>query len=246
MNDTVFPTTKEALSVYFSVAVPYVGTNSARFGISDERKDALIAYYGTPSTADTYLYFLAKWADSSTRTRIVITKLEDSEEKMKKMLTEIYNDIPATTWTADDRDILNRKTGLPKTHTIPITPIAEKCIAGLTAKGSGVIGVKCRSNEDDKRASKPEGADAVEAAYRNDPPLITEDENGNKIVSKDKVQLKSPDDGTTKVIVTKASFDLQFPIEDAGNNIQFYFRFINTKHPNLNGLWSGPYSISLS
>ncbi len=246
MNSQVFPTTIEGKATAFSIAVPHVEANSTRFGLSAPRVAALKDLYGDATTDDTYVFYFTLWKSPATRTPVVIAKLEHNEAKMIKMLSDIYNDIPASIWTDDDRKVLNRKTGMRKDPTKPTKPISEKCWASGTILGGGGVKIKCRSIQDSSRSSKPTGCDAVEVAYRKFPPVFEKNADGSITVSKVRVQLKSPDDGTTKAIFTKATFMLNFSVEDIGENLQFYVRWINTKHPELNGLWNGPNSVMLS
>jgi hypothetical protein len=246
MGEHVFPSTREGKASAFSIAVPHVDANSTRLGLSALRVTALKNLYGDATTVDTYVYYFTLWKSPATRTPVITLKLDHSEAAMMKMLSGIYNDIPASIWTDDDRKVLNRKTGMRKDPTKPTNPISEKCSALTKTLGGGAVKIKCRSNEDSNRGSKPIGCDAVEIAYRKYPPVIEKNADGSELAGKTRVQLKSPDDGTTKVIFTKATFVLKFSMEDTGNNLQFYVRWINTKHPELNGLWSGPYSEMIS
>ena len=85
-----------------------------------------------------------------------------------------------------------------------------------------------------------ETADAVELAYRIDLPYIPTDPTENETVSKIKNVLATAEDKTTKMIYTKATFIFEAGQENVGNVLQYFTRFINTKHPQINGPWTGP------
>ncbi len=126
------------------------------------------------------------------------------------------------------------------THSEPKDPITVDCYALTAMLGSGKVKYRCRTTTDGKRASKPKNADAVELAYRIDPPYVPADSASGDPVSKVKNPLASADDKTTKAIFSKASFIFEAGQINIGNVLQYYTRFINTKHPNLNGPWTGP------
>jgi hypothetical protein len=58
--------------------------------------------------------------------------------------------------------------------------------------------------------------------------------------------LSGPYDGSTKEIYTKAIFQKKFPDSEIGNLLQFFLRWINTKHPELKGPWSQVNGIVIS
>ncbi len=139
--------------------------------------------------------------------------------------------------TADDRALL--RIAEPSTKRIrPTAVIAESCIASLLVLGGGSMKLVCRHEHDNGRASKPTRADAVEIAYRIDRVLY--DSQTGEILPVHVID--GPDDGTTKMLSTKAIFRLRLGMEYAGCKLQLYARWINTKHPELAGLWTGPFS----
>ncbi len=113
--------------------------------------------------------------------------------------------------------------------------------------GGGALKISIRSAHDAKRASIPKGADAIELAWRDDPPTITPSPTAGEApqVSKAK-QMNSPDDGAKTFISTKAIFTMQFGVDHGGKTFQCFARYINTKRPDRNGLWTGPASENIS
>jgi hypothetical protein len=251
---TAFPATKEGLFSYLSGVVPYAETNKVRLLISVLNMTALTTLYGDSATPGTYLYYYALWSQpGSGRTKDVIDNLVSTEKSIKSLLLKIYNDIPASVWTNEDRNAFNRRTGLPLTHTKPTSPIPEQCYVHITFRGGGDLKFNCRATLDSTRASMPKGANGVEFAFRIDSPQFVPpipaviDGAGNDLASKIKRdQMISPKDATDHQTYPKAGFVVKLGPENAGNNLQFFARFINTHYPGLEGPWTGPVSVMIS
>ncbi len=138
--------------------------------------------------------------------------------------------------TSQDRIVLNIAEPVT-THHIPTTPISQQCFPTVIPLGGGRLDMACRSAEDASRPSKPENCTGVEISYRID---------AVPAEGTDPKQLKSADDGTTKIIKTKAKFELDFGEENCGKNVTYYVHWININHPNLNGPQTGPFSNFIS
>ena len=246
---TTFPTSKEALALYFSIVVVYLTNNATRLKISSAYILALAALYGDDETDDCYLYYFILWTNkAATRTPTVIHNLQDFENRMKQQLIKIYDDIPASVWTTTDRDTLNRKDGLPHTHTTHTTQIMFKCFARPTALGDCQLQVKCYAESDGSYASLPENSDMVEIALRIDAPELDKDPaTGEPIPGKFiHKAILNPDDGTVIQHFSSATFILKLGGENIGSFLQFYVRWTDSKHPELAGPWTGPNSLMLS
>jgi len=247
MGKPTFPTTINKLNTYFSVAVPYIKANAARLKVDAATLGDLLDFYGNSTTDGTYMYYYALWSDKTgSRTKQVTDNLELAEEKMKQMLTDIYNDIPASVWTQNDRNTLHRKKGAPIVRTTRTTPIAENCFVILTPVVGGNVKFSCRITKDSTRASKPEGADGIEIAYRIDVPSMVKDAAPELSPKVKHFVLNGPDDNTKQWLSTKASFMMQFGTGNAGNYLQVFARWINTKHLDLSGPWTGVFSANIS
>ena len=126
--------------------------------------------------------------------------------------------------TIDDLGIFNIYGGvLPKTtRTVPTTPIKEPVTVTFQALGGSSINVKCYGTTG-SRAAIYEDADSVQYLYQvgTTPPA-------------------APDEDELKVgISTKASYVMTLSPDSAGKFLYIYFRWYNTKHPELSGPWSG-------
>jgi hypothetical protein len=100
--------------------------------------------------------------------------------------------------------------------------IKEGVLASLQPLGGGDIQVKCRSAHDSSRPSIVEGADSVLYAYQigGTPPTSANNQ------------------GLTKIIDTKAAFTIHTDPSSSGKTLYIFFRWYNTKHPELSGPWS--------
>jgi hypothetical protein len=56
----------------------------------------------------------------------------------------------------------------------------------------------------------------------------------------------SVEEATNHYISTKSLFTLTFDGDQMGNDLQIFFRWINTKHPDLAGPWSSLFSRIIS
>lgn len=149
--------------------------------------------------------------------------------------------------TPTDRAVLNIAPPVT-THTIPTTPIVQKCITSATMLGGGKVKFICKPTIDSMRASKAPGSDGLIFAYRTVAPIV-DAADGDASLTASKIrrpEFSGPEDDTIMLTQTKAIFFMEFGADKAGYILQFYTRWINSKHPNLNGPWSGPYSEIIS
>ena len=125
--------------------------------------------------------------------------------------------------TIDDLGIFNINRGLiPKsTRSVSTTPISEAVTVTFQVLGGGVVAIKCYSTTG-QRAAIYGDADCIQFLYvvGNTPPSDTNEDTMKKDLS------------------TKATFNLTFGLGNAGKNLYMYFRWYNTKHPDLAGPWS--------
>ncbi len=140
--------------------------------------------------------------------------------------------------TNGDRDTLNIANPVTK-RSRPTAPIAEKCVAVVTIIGTGRIKVSCHYMNESKRACKPPRADAVEIAYR----MILPHQFSPDGKELPMPSIIGPDDNTTKIISTRASFIAEMGAKYQGYQMQFFARWINTKHPSINGPWTGMWGV---
>jgi hypothetical protein len=189
-----------------------------------------------------------KYSDPTTKTEVIVSKvnkfIKDYSVSMRTILLRISG---STLLNEDDLAIFN--ISLPPTkHTKPEKKITAYCYAALVPTGGGGVRIVCKVDTDASRASKPEGSNALEYAYRLDKPVLAKAPDGGDDADDIVVPtvLADPDDGTTKAISTKASFYLEFGVSKSSWTFHIFARWISTTHPELNGPWTGPFKVTLS
>ncbi len=151
-----------------------------------------------------------------------------------------------TNMSNEDRDILNLAHPDP-TYTHPTIPIAAQVYARVLPQGNFRLQVKGYTAKDASRASLAEGADSMRIAYRKDT-IEFEVDPITHIPIQGKIKrnlITSPEDGTTIISFTSATALWKVEGAATGDFLQFYVGWFNSKHPNLAGPWSGPYSLPL-
>jgi hypothetical protein len=181
--------------------------------------------------------------NENTRTSTISKKTSSFIKEFKVFFQPLLNIMAASRKiTADDRAALNIADPVTS-HSVPTEPIAEKCFIKITMIGGGKVKFRCQTTTDSSRASKPALADAAELAIRIDLPYVAADSSSGDLAGKVRSLLVNADDKTTKSIHTKATFTMDLGEGNTGNVLQIYARWINTKHPNLNGPWTGPIAV---
>jgi hypothetical protein len=134
-----------------------------------------------------------------------------------------------------------------KVHTKKSVGIQATCFVSVKMLGGCDVRFLCRSSSDTSRASRAVGSDAVEICYSSIPLPAPDAAGGINSASKSKPkQLAGPSEAAVREIHTKAIFIIHFGDNNLGNNLQFFVRWINTKHPELSGPWSQLNSIIIS
>jgi hypothetical protein len=241
---SAFPTKIMDFNSYLAMVTSHLKTHKARLGIDSVKLAALISLYGDQTTTDTYLYNFFRWADKANgKTQTVNTNLRSISKTMKTMLADIYNDIPASKWTDDDRLNLNRKKGLAYNKTSHNTRIELICVPAIEFHQNGRFKIAVRSSNDSGRSSIPTGADAVEVAYAIlEGSFRVNTENNPKV----KKTCFGPDDDTQHQISFRAKFFLEVDPKLAGYELHLWFRWIHTRHPSRAGHWSTQVDVPIS
>ena len=240
---TTFPTQVQQLAAYFTRAIAWVIANATRLGVSAPNITALQSIYGDETTAGTYLYCKKQYDIAPNRKDGITTaNLAKAAEKLRTKLTEIYNDIPASKWTDEDRKNLNRKTGLKRIVTHPTTRIAEKFVLDIDPHMNALFKCGARSRTDTKRHSIPVSANTIEIRYcavKGKWPI------GLDLAGKVREKCDGPDDNTYPLFFTKAIFEIQLDGELSGYDIYVWGRWVDLQHPELAGEWSEKHQMMI-
>jgi hypothetical protein len=206
-------------ATYLTAGTPQ--TNAVRLGVLDKEVTQWTGFFAE------WIPLYALYCDKlNGRTTAVISQLYDIIDRCVTFdqTFHILDRIAASpNVTIVDLSTFNIKKGaLQKTtRSVATTPISEPVLAALQALGGGSFYIKCRGTSSE-RASILDGADCVQYVLHvgDTPPA-------------------SPDaPGLSKDVSTKACFTLQLGAGNSAKYLYIYFRWYNTKHPELAGPWS--------
>lgn len=196
-------------------------TNAERLGLSTEMVDQWSSF------KDRFEPYFIKYEDKlNQRTTSVINNMKKIILDCRKfdqdshMLNLIANSNAAT---LDDFEVFRIKKGQvlsEENSTIPQTPIAASVQAVITPRGGGDMYIQCGNNVN-TRTAIVEKATVVEYRYCIGPEVP------------ECINSKMLEFGYS----TKASFTLHVGAENSGQSLFIYFRWNNTKHPDLAGPW---------
>ncbi|WP_320052941.1 hypothetical protein [uncultured Acetobacteroides sp.] len=206
-----------------TISFLYDGTSTAnyvRLGIPE----AIVKGWKDIGTQWTPLY--SKYSDKyNLRTQAVSDELRAMIESTRKYeeenhLIALVAISPKATVTDMETFNINGANGQKKNRTVPQSQITSLVNAILKPIGGGSISIKCY-DANSKRASIKETANCVQYRYciGNTAPASVED----AILDMD--------------ISTKSSFILQAGAENEGKRLHIYFRWYNTKHPEIASPW---------
>ena len=212
-----FPTKEASLSLYFQVAVAYLILNFLRLLVTPANKTLLTDEYAL-WVVD---YPLATTASTSTQTNVA-TKDKD-EMKMKIILRNIYGDIPESVLTQTDRDTLNIPVqGGPH----PQVPMPTSTPIGQANGGARLHHVITLADSISGKHAHPHGTSGAE---------IWQKIGGATPVSASELTYV----GST----SSAVFVINFPGTDAGLNVYYWMRWVNSR--NEKGNWSPVFSANV-
>ncbi|MEI6852343.1 MAG: hypothetical protein WCL06_05850 [Bacteroidota bacterium] len=236
MRKPAMPTSIKGFYVYLLSAYPWLISNATRLGVTTDNVNKIKGLVGDVDTTGTYMFIKKNYDETPGRKETQLThNLKDITDKVKVKLREIYDDIPASSWTEDDRTYLNRRTGLPHKPSKPTVPIAADVIVDIIPHPNGLFEFNLRSRTDAKRFSLAEGADGAEVRY-----AIVQSNIRKAADMPDRVKEKcnGPDECSLKQVFFKAKFQFQLESIFAGYNLYCWVRWINSKYPQFAGKWS--------
>jgi len=197
-----------------------------------------------PATPGIYDKHTNPGTSTSVTTEDIAIFIESYRAFMRPILLRIAG---YTLITSNDRQILHIAAPVTS-HSVDHTQIKEFCYANPVASGGGDVDFTCKIDTSASRAHKPEGADAIALAMRLDPPTLAKapdgGDDGPVVVVKPTMQ--SPEEATINDLDTKCNFTRSYGVAKEGWILNGFARWINTKHPEKNGKWTGPFRITLS
>jgi len=129
----------------------------------------------------------------------------------------------APTVTITDLQMFHIKSGVLETptHSVSKSPITDSVMVNFEPLGGGEIILKCRTQHGGSKPSIAPGADCVQYAYQ---------VGGTAPESADAT-------GLIRDLSTKSAFLLHSGLNNAGKTLYIFFRWNNTRHPDLAGPW---------
>jgi hypothetical protein len=175
-----------------------------------------------------------KYNDASLSTGIVKKQVHNFIDSFREFGGPQLN-IMAASENADETDEAKFNFVItPADATHSTTPIAEGVAVEVKHRGSSEVEFICKTGEG---TAKPEGADSVQVAW-----MIIEDQPvtpGPVPTPPSEDDMPDYDDPRmTKEIFTKSHFIKHFGGDNVTKRVVCFFRWYNTKHPDLAGPWT--------
>lgn len=194
-------------------------TNAERLGVPTEQ---LTVWKGI---LDKWTPLYSKYSDKvNLRTNAITSELYDTIETAinfeKETLMFAHIAISPNVTTADLETFGIHRVIPKSSRSIPQNPITEQVDTTLQPIGGGAVLIKCYSGG--KRTSIHEDANCVQYRYTIGAIPPTSPIDTNLMVNQS----------------TKSTFTLNTGAENTGLRLYIYFRWFNTKHPELAGPWS--------
>ncbi len=230
------PRTLPKFDKYLRAVVAYLiagGTtnNGTRLGLTAAeitQAQGFLTQWFTGTPASPGIYELHSSPVSRTKeTRAAVLQLMKSFFAFFQPLLVRMSGSPAI--TDSDRLILNiaSRNSTKTNHQVAITDLVYFDLKSISG---GSLKATCRTTRDSKRGARPKEATAVEISYKlGDPAPAT-----------------AEDPSTKQLISTHSSFVMKLGVASAGQHLHAFARWINAKHPELNGPWSTLVAVYIS
>lgn len=217
LNIGIFPSVIEEKNTYYNRVRNHIfaGTNRARLGLT-----------GVTQVDDMDTLVTGEWkdnfelsSDSSTATSVTRKKRDDAGKLIEEKLRFIYDEIPGSALTTEDRAKFNLKVrdSVPsdrsKIETVPYCKI--------TNRGNGRLTVRARTNSDSSRASVHPESDGLRIYYGffgngEAPPVSLAQLPQQKVSS-------------------TAKFDIETGTENLGRRLYAFAQWVNNGDESKNG-----------
>lgn len=200
---------------YFAVVI--LPSNGTRLGLIPTN----VTDWDSKNTAWGELF--GKWSDPLTKTTDINRQVKTFMKNFRTFAQPLLNIIAASPNAIDTDATTFNVVLVRKKPSHPTNAIQALCNAVSKQIGGSRVEFKCRTYTDSKRASLAEGSDGVEIAY---------------IIGDKDTPVPDADSCPLNDLFTKATFTLSNGTINIGKILYIYFRWTNTKHPNLAGPWS--------
>lgn len=197
------------------------------YGISD--LDAK-SWHNQRLAWDTNIY--PAYTNPATRTTVVNANLHTAIKDFHTFANPLLNKIIASDVTGNLEEHIFNFVLHRKDPVMPEGRILEVCAGTLVNVTGSLYEISCKGQTEFGRAHKVAGADSVQFAYMTAATQLA-------------TTPRATDAGMQTGLSTTAHFTFDFGEPAIGQWLYIYFRWYNTKHPEIAGGWSAPQLISI-
>ncbi len=226
------PKSIPAFSVYLEGAVDYLlagapQTNADRLGLEE------IDVQSLSDIRDRWLPLYQLYENKrNTRTSIITSQLHELMQETRDLDIDrhILDRIASSpNATLIDLSTFNIKAGALAKKAQRLTDSLEaRVLPDILQMSGGVLLIKCYNNLDLRRGIV-EGANSLEYRYR-----VSDEEPAT-----------ADEEGLISGLSTKASFKLKLGQKSGNKQLHIFFRWYNTKYPELAGPWSNLFTVTI-
>lgn len=220
----LFPTKDADFNDYFTNAGPYVVSNSARFLVSPQNLADLSTFIGSWPA----LYSSSQ--NQNTVTKTITDNKNQMRDDIEDLLRSIYDDIPNSVLTNDDRNTLNLHEPKPASAR-PVIDTQPDVI--IHAKAGSRMQVENRVESDQTRPSRHTDSDGVEYRY-----WLTDTNTPTTPPTPGSPSSPSSAAAPTTKFSSKAKFIIQLAETDGGKMLNMQCRWKNIIDDTKSGPWS--------
>lgn len=180
------PVVLAEFNTFVNRVIPYMAdaANQDRLGVSDDNKDLMEEKLGDSTAGGSWIYLWGLTSSETTATKPLRKSRDDLIKVLSALIRDVYDDIPESALTNDDRATLL----IPKRDTTPSDrpAITDRPNLKLIVKGGASFIVENRVDKDQTRPSMHPDADFIELAYiiQPTPPANVNETNKVEVLSK--------------------------------------------------------------
>ena len=180
------PTVLAEFNTFVNRIIPFMANpaNQNRLGVSNDNKNLMEEQLGDSTTGGSWIYLWALTSSETTATKPLRKSRDDLIKVMSALIRRVYDDIPESALTENDRTTLL----IPKRDTTPSErpAMTDRPNLKLIVQGGASFIVENRVDKDETRPSMHPDADFIELAYiiQPNPPANVSETNKVKVLSK--------------------------------------------------------------
>ena len=207
---------------FVNEAVPHIDSNRARLGITVANRDALKVLHDNSGEGTGWLQIWPQSQSVNQRTKTITTLKDKLKVDITELMRDIYKDIPESSLTEEDRNILRifeRDTTPSERPAVATAPFVDlKVLDGARVKFT------CRVEKAANRSSRHPDADFAEVRYT--------------LTSLDATPPTNPLALTNRHDSTRANFTIDFGVPNAGKRLYCFLRWGVTGDTEKSGPWA--------